>query len=332
MDTPHPHPITVTPLDQGLRLDQLLLRHLACYSRGQIKALLREGQVELNGRRVTSGLRVAAGDRVVVRSPQALAAGTGPLPDDALPLTVLFEDEALLIVDKPTGMPVHPLRPDEGGTLVNALVARYPELSGFGYHPLQPGLLHRLDNDTSGILVVARRADVFEALRQQFRGQSVLKCYLALVEGAVERDGAVEQPIGHDRCDRRKMLVIDPTDSPPELRRRARPARTLYRVAQRLPAHTLLAVSLRQGMRHQIRAHLAWLGHPIAGDALYGARTVQPVAGLPARYFLHACRIELAHPVRGGLLSADAPLPPELHAWLDRLREAPLLPGTAAAP
>jgi 23S rRNA pseudouridine1911/1915/1917 synthase len=242
------------------------------------------------------------------------------VPQPELPLRVLYEDQALLVLDKPAGMPVHPLRPGQPGTLMNALVSRYPEIRGFGYHPLQAGLLHRLDNDTSGVLVVARNADAFDALREQFRGRSVLKTYLALVEGIVHGDGAIDRPLVHATADRRKMAVLDATDAPASLRRRARAARTLYRVVERLARHTLLEVALRQGMRHQIRVHLAGEGHPLAGDTLYGAQPDRSHDQARPRHFLHASAIDLVHPVRGGPLRVESPLPDDLCGWLERLR------------
>lgn len=315
-----PRVIIVEPLEQGLRLDQLLRRHLTGYSRGQLRAMLQEGAVTVNGRATTTGVRVAAADQVQIVAAAGTPADSPIVPQPELPLSVLYEDPALLVVDKPAGMPVHPLRPGQPGTLMSALAARYEEIRGFGYHPLQAGLLHRLDNDTSGVLVVARTADAFDALREQFRGRSVLKSYLAVVEGEGLSDGVVDRPLVHEAADRRRMTVLDPASAPPAALRRARPARTVYRVLERLAHHTLLEVTLRQGMRHQIRAHLAWAGHPLAGDTLYGAHPDRPDERTTPRHFLHASAIEIVHPERGGPLRVESPLPPELRGWLERLR------------
>jgi 23S rRNA pseudouridine1911/1915/1917 synthase len=307
------------------RVDLFLARQDPEHSRSLYQRAIAEGRVRLNGHRVKKWERVAAGDTVDVEPFEPACAG--PLPDPSVPLVVVHEDEALLVVDKPAGVPVHPHGPEETGTLAGALVARYPELVGVGPQPLEPGLVHRLDTQTSGLLVVARTPAAFRALASAFAERRVEKVYIALVLGSPPAIGSITTPIGHHPTDKRKMIVEGDPAGPP---RSPRPAVTHFAVRRRYAGYTELEVRIDTGRMHQIRAHLASIGHPLAGDALYQkpAEFARDRLGL-ARPFLHAARLAFDHPVNGrqvelpGEVLADTPgdslsrrveLPPEVLA------------------
>jgi 23S rRNA pseudouridine1911/1915/1917 synthase len=339
-----PRIIVVTPVEEGARLDMLLFAKLDGFSRERVRLLLREGRVRVDGAIQRTSARVRVGATVTVLGVPPPGAVL-PVPNAGLPLVVAYCDEYLLIVDKPAGMACVPLSPDQTNTLANALAAHYPELGGVGRGPLEAGLLHRLDNDTSGLLLVARTTPAFVALRAQLEAHEVEKRYWALVAGQPEDVGIIEAPVAHATADRRRMSVkspqgvenargmargssvrsssrpasSEPSASSPawcgrgssEQGGQGRMARTEFRVLARGPQHALLEVSLRQGVRHQIRAHLASRGHPLAGDTLYGGSP-----GPSPRHFLHASDLLLRHPVSGESLWGHSDLPAELSAWL----------------
>ncbi len=243
-----------------------------------------------------------------------------PLPED-IPLDVVFEDAHLLVVNKPAGLVVHPGAGANRGTLVNALLGRVRDLSGVG-GVLRPGIVHRLDRGTSGLLVVAKDDETHRALVRQFAGRTVEKEYLALVLGRPARpSGSIEAPIGRDPIHRQKMSVRAT---------RGRPARSEYRVRESFDGATLLLVRIHTGRTHQIRVHLASIGHPVAGDATYGgtrppssrrAAAREALSSL-ARPALHAARLAFVHPATGDRLSFEAPLPADLREVVERLRAA----------
>jgi 23S rRNA pseudouridine1911/1915/1917 synthase len=219
---------------------------------------------------------------------------------------VIFEDDDLLVVNKPAGMVVHPAYGHREGTLVNALLARYPDLA-VGDEG-RPGIVHRLDRDTSGLIVVAKTEAALEHLRGQFKSRRVKKTYLALVHGCPPTpEGIIEAPIGRDPRQRRRMAVIAG----------GRPARTSFRRLETLGEYSLLAVSLETGRTHQVRVHLAWLGVPVVGDGVYSRRRNR--LGLP-RHFLHAWRLAFERPGGQGVIELEAPLPPDLEQVLRALR------------
>lgn len=296
------------------RLDQLLVAELAGFSRAQVRNLLQDGRVRLNGKRVTTGVHLSPGDAVTVHATQVPQ--KVPVGQSNLPLDVVHEDDALIFVNKPAGMPCAPLRPDGTGTLANALVARYPELRGVGPNSLEAGLLWRLDNETSGLLAVAHKADAFAALRQQQDASAIAKTYVALVRGEiVSPEGVVDIPIAHDAQDKTRMRAVR---SPAEaVQMKARPATTHFVVRQRLAGFTLVACEIHRGARHQIRVHLASLGTPICGDALYDPRWQQRPA---PRHFLHAEEVQLVHPSHNQSMRVRAGLPAELVAWLQGIQ------------
>lgn len=295
--------------ETGQRLDRYLTRMLPDVSRSQAQRLIREGLITLDGKTVKAGTLVKAGMQVVVHIPHAV-------PDDVLaqpmPLDVVYEDEDLLVVNKPAGMVVHPAHGHPEGTLVNALLARYPNLAAGD--AARPGIVHRLDRDTSGLMVVAKTEAALEHLRRQFKNRQVRKTYLALVHGRPSvPEGIIEVPVGRDPRQRKRMAVVVG----------GRLARTRYRLLEDLHDYSLLAVSLETGRTHQIRVHLAWLGVPVAGDRVYGrersARRARHDMGLE-RQFLHAWRLSFQRPGDKGMLELEAPLPPDLEGALAVLR------------
>lgn len=301
--------LAVLPGTGSLRLDVFLCRTVPACSRRTAQRAIASGAVRINGHRARKGQTVGDSDRVEV--PDELYEPATLPPNPALSVVVLYADAALIAIDKPAGMPSHALRPGETDTAANFLLARFPELAGVGTHRREPGLVHRLDTDTSGILLAARTQPAFLALRAQFAGHSVRKEYLALVHGDVAVAGKIDTPIAHDRHNRRKMRLATSADP------HARPALTRYRPLERLGAGTLVHVEIATGVRHQIRVHLSGLGHPLIGDHLYGSGDA---AALAPRHLLHASRITIAHPDSGASLTISSPIPADFAAALERLR------------
>lgn len=290
----------------GERLDRVLAARLPDMSRAQAQRLVKAGEVTVNGRPSKPSYHVQVGDEVIVRVPDEAPALV--LPED-IPLDVIYEDDALLVVSKPAGMVVHPALGHPSGTLVNAVLAHCPQIAEVG-GPDRAGIVHRLDKDTSGLILVAKDEVTRAALQRQFKRRQVAKTYLALVEDHVHpREGVVEAPIGRDKRQRKKMAVV----------RSGRPARTMYRVAEYFAGHTLLEVRPHTGRTHQIRVHLSWMGYPIVGDAVYGYRRQRL---LRDRHFLHAAQLRLVHPATDEEVEFKVPLPPELATILKRLRRS----------
>ena len=295
------------PHDAGKRLDQVLHERLPGHSRSRIQRWIQAGAVLVNGKSARASYTVRGGEIVDVTplEPPPLAA----TPED-IPLAVLYEDDDLVAIDKPAGMVVHAGAGVHSGTLVNALLHRFRGLSGVAGE-LRPGIVHRLDRYTSGVLLVAKNDAAHHHLAAQFSGRRVEKVYIALVHGRVANEtGRIERPISRDPVHRTRMTA-----------RRAvgRAAWSEYRVVGRFRGFTLLEVRIGTGRTHQIRVHLSSIGHPVAGDSLYGAPAKVP--GMPGlgRYFLHAHRIRFARPSDGEELTLTSPLPPELHTWMDGL-------------
>jgi 23S rRNA pseudouridine1911/1915/1917 synthase len=294
--------IVVGPEYAGERLDSLLRRELSNLSRAARAELIAAGGVRVNGRVARKGAALAVGDRVEI---SALSAEAGPAPDGSLALQIVFEDRDLVAVDKPAGIPSHALRPGERGTVASWLLARYPEMAGVGYRALEAGLLHRLDTETSGILVAARHAEAFARLRAAHERDSFQKHYLALVSGRPKPQLAQ----AFLRADSRKVRV--------ELDSFAR-AKLVVSELVSAEVHgefSLVCVRVTRAARHQVRAHLARLGHPIAGDELYGGASVPGLR----RHFLHASELELPHPSDGRKLQLRAELAADLREVLASL-------------
>jgi 23S rRNA pseudouridine1911/1915/1917 synthase len=300
--------VTFTSGAVGERLDKAIASELTELSRTQVQRLIEDGFVTLDGRvAVKPGQRLEQSATIAVRMPPPGPAGHRP---EAIPLDIVFENDDLLIVNKPAGMVVHAGAGHVTGTLVNAVLGYDPGLEGVGDEQ-RPGIVHRLDKDTSGLIVVAKNDAAHRELQRQFKAREVEKVYLALLDGGPPTAaGRVEAAIGRDPRDRKRMAVV------PE--RLGRPAVTEYRVIEKFPAHTLVEARLLTGRTHQIRLHFACLKCPVVGDAVYGRRT----PSLPlARHFLHAARLTLKLPGSATRNTFEAPLPDDLTGILKLLRQ-----------
>jgi len=293
----------------GVRLDVWLARRCAPLSRSRLQALIVAGQVTVDGRPADARTRTRPGQQVCVNVPPPAAAEPQP---EALPLDVVFEDADLLVINKPPGLVVHPAPGHAGGTLVNALLHHCDDLGGVGGVE-RPGIVHRLDKDTSGLMVVAKHDAAHLALAAQFQTGDVGRCYLALVHGRPARaQGTIETTIGRHPVDRKRMAANPP---------RGKPAISHYEVVENLGGITLMRVRLETGRTHQIRVHLAHLGLPIIGDPVYGSRARdRAVPGVPARQMLHAAELAFDHPADGRRLVFQRPPPADMTDLMARLR------------
>ena len=306
------HDLELPATPTGERLDAVLARLLPQYSRSRLAAWMKSGAVQLAGRATRPSEKVYGGEAVRVRAELAADESVAP---EAIPLAIVHADAALAVIDKPVGLVVHPGAGNPRHTLQNALLAWDPELATLP----RAGLVHRIDKDTSGLLVIARTLEAHVALTRMLAERDIHREYFALCVGSMTGGGTIDRPIGRHRTDRLRMTV----------REDGRPAVTHYRLAERFRAHTLLRVQLETGRTHQIRVHLAHAGWPLVGDPLYGGRR-QLVAGMAPdvraalaafrRQALHAARLELEHPLTGERLAFEAPLPADLAALLQVLR------------
>jgi 23S rRNA pseudouridine1911/1915/1917 synthase len=303
----------VSEEEAGARLDAFLAARIEGVSRTTLKGAIEEGDVLVGGHASKPSYKLHAGERVEVELPESPA--TEVEPED-LPLDVVYEDEEVVVVNKPAGLVVHPAAGVRNGTLANALAFRFQNAE-FGVS-IRPGIVHRLDRDTSGLIVVAKTARAHESLSDQFRARTVFKSYAALVHGVTkEEKGKIEQPVARDPRHRTRMGVV----------RGGRAALTLWRVRRRFERFTLLDVEIKTGRTHQIRVHLAWMKHPVVGDETYGmgrdktiadARLRSAIASM-GRQFLHAARLGFHHPRTGEWMSFDSPPPPDLARLLEEL-------------
>lgn len=300
--------LIVTAGEQPKRLDLFLANREPTLSRAALQRLITAGRITINGRPVRPSQKIKPGDRIVLDVPRPEPLELKPEP---IPLDVLFEDESLVVLNKPAGLVVHPAPGHWSGTLVNALLHHFHRpggsLSAIGGRE-RPGLVHRLDKDTSGVLVVAKTDQAHRALAAQFKQHTIIRIYEALVWGAVKkRDGLVELAIGRDTKERKKFSA-----------RTARPKQsaTAYRVVRRLGASaTRVELLPRTGRTHQIRVHLLSLGHPVLGDTVYGGRKVKMLGDVEVpRLMLHARTLGFRHPVSGKTMEFTAPLPPDMEA------------------
>lgn len=304
----------VTPGNEGQRLDQFLVSVVPGQSRSHIQRLIKDGLVHVGERAVRPNTPVRSGDRVAVEIPTPAPATPAPEP---LPVRIVYDDPDLVVVDKPAGMVVHPAAGHAAGTLVNALLHHVRDLSGIGGE-LRPGIVHRLDRGTSGLMVVAKSDAAHQELTRQFHDREVEKEYVALVWGVVQAGRRIDTPIGRDPIHRQKMSARA---------RRARTAVTRVIRAQHLRGVSLLRVAIATGRTHQIRVHLSSIGHPIAGDSLYGGVRRHLPADLRAlgkleRPFLHAARLAFTHPLDERSMEFTSPLPNDLQAVLDEITQA----------
>ncbi len=305
---------TVAADQAGQRLDLFLVGLLPAQSRSAIPRLIREGHVRLGeGREARANTSVRAGEEVTVDIPAPAPA----TPEaESIPLPIVYEDSDLVVVNKPAGMVVHPAAGHARGTLVNALLHHVKDLSGIGGEQ-RPGIVHRLDRGTSGLLVVAKHDAAHRTLVTQFQERAIEKEYIALAWGVVHAGRRIEEPIGRDSVDRKKMTTRA---------RRSREAVTRVKSAEDLNGVSLLHLAIATGRTHQIRVHLAAIGHPVVGDPLYGGvrrrvgPQLRPVMRLE-RPFLHAARLVFHHPADQRRMEFEAPLPEDLQKVLDELRD-----------
>ena len=305
--------LTVGAEAAGARLDAFVARELRDISRTRIQRAIEDGDVLVNEHAAKSSYRVRAGDQIEIDLPEPPPVELRP---EAIPLNVVYEDDDLIVVDKPAGLVVHPGAGQEAGTLANALVYHFNELSGAAGR-IRPGIVHRIDKETSGLLMVAKNDAAHEKLSEQFRNREVFKLYVALVYGRVsDARGEIEARLGRSPHNRTRMAVLRGGAG--------RAAHTLFEVAERYNEFTLLKVQIKTGRTHQIRVHLAHIGHPVVGDAVYGggrdnmvrdAAMKREVRAL-GRHFLHSAQLAFIHPRTGHRLEFSSPLPAELRHFL----------------
>ena len=312
---------TVRETDARQRLDRFLAEQGSPgWSRNQIQKWIEEERVTVNGVPLKAGYRLKEGDRVGVEPKEAAPLALEPEP---IPLTVLWEDQDLLVIDKPAGLVVHPAPGNYSGTLVQALLHHCRDLSGIG-GVLRPGIVHRLDKETSGLLVVAKNDLTHRDLIRQFQSGAVIKEYQALVRGhPAQKQGRIDRPIGRHPVHRKKMAVVE---------ERGKPALTEWEVTEMFPAgFTRLRVRIKTGRTHQIRVHLSAIGLPVLGDPLYGPGRGKPenrspllarISALASRQMLHAARLSFLHPRNGERMAFEAPLPADLIQVIDLLKKS----------
>ncbi len=307
----------VSATDRGARLDQWLATRLPGLSRSRIKALVEGGRVRVQGRVPKAAHRLKPGERVEVDIPPAPREELAPEP---IPLQVVFEDEDVLVVDKPAGMVTHPGAGRSTGTLAAAALAHAPTVAGVG-GPRRPGIVHRLDKGTSGLIVLAKSQRAYDALTRQLVRRTVTRRYLCLVQGVLQpSSGVIDKPLARDERSRVRMAIARAG--------RGRRAVTRFRVLERLPEATFVECTLETGRTHQLRVHLSSLGHPLLGDRTYGARAAdrRPDPALPdliaglGGVALHAAGLTFDHPVTGAPLEFASPLPNRIERLLSHLR------------
>ncbi|HET6671612.1 MAG TPA: RluA family pseudouridine synthase [Pyrinomonadaceae bacterium] len=300
--------------NEGVRLDAYLASQIEGWSRARLQNLIADEEVLVNGRPVKASYKLNTNDEIEV---ELIASPTSTFAPENIPLDIVFEDDVLIVVNKPAGLVVHPAAGIQSGTLANALAYHFEQLST-NAGLVRPGIVHRIDKGTSGLLVVAKTEMAHEHLADQFRERKVFKSYLALVHGVVERDtGRIEAPLARDPRNRTRMAIV----------RGGRGALSLYKVRRRYDRFTLLDVEIKTGRTHQIRVHLASAKHPVVGDEVYGAGRDNTVRDPKlraeirklGRHFLHAAELGFRHPISGEQLRFHLPLPPELQHLLDML-------------
>ncbi|MGX2041951.1 23S rRNA pseudouridine(1911/1915/1917) synthase RluD [Methylocaldum sp. MU1018] len=303
----------IPPSLAGRRLDQALSELFPDFSRNRLQSWIKNGSARIDGAVLSPKHRILGGEQVVLH---AEVEEVATVESQDIPLAVLYEDEAVLVVDKPAGLVVHPAAGHRDGTLQNALLHHAPILAGIP----RCGIVHRLDKDTSGLLIAAKTLSAHKSLVEQLQARTVHREYLALVQGIVTAGGTVDEPIGRHRTDRKRFAVRD----------EGKPAVTHYRIAERFPGHTLLRVKLETGRTHQIRVHMAHIRHPLVGDPVYGGRLRIPAGANEAlirvvrdfkRQALHAEKLGIVHPAAHEYMEWQSPLPADFSELLAALRE-----------
>jgi 23S rRNA pseudouridine1911/1915/1917 synthase len=306
--------------DAGKRLDAYLAGQIENWSRSRLQRLIDDGDVSVNEKPVKSSYKIRAGDEIEI---ELTALPVVTFEPENIPLNIVYEDEFLAVINKPAGMVVHPGAGVSSGTLANAIAYHFNlERSAAGGQQSadRVGIVHRLDKDTSGLMVVAKNEEIHDALSEQFRSREVFKSYLALVHGAVEENsGTIDAPIAREKHNRTKMSV----------RKHGRNALSLWKTRVGFEKFTLLAVEIKTGRTHQIRVHLAYINHPVVGDETYNSGRDKTVRDLEIRraiadlnrFFLHAEKLSFTHPVTKEKMNFTAPLPPELKAFLEILAD-----------
>jgi 23S rRNA pseudouridine1911/1915/1917 synthase len=288
----------------GERLDKAIAQRFEQLSRSQIQSLIKAGHVLIEGKPAKASYRIEGGEQIRMKIP--LPSEDSAPKAEAIPLDILYEDDQVAVINKPAGMVVHPAFGHNSGTLVNAVLARWPEIATFS-EAGRAGIVHRLDKETSGVILVAKTAAALEDLREQFKARTVHKTYVALVDGIpTTPEGMIDAPIGRDPRQRKRMAVIHA----------GREAVTEFRVLEIYAQHALLEVSPQTGRTHQIRVHLSFVGFPVMGDTVYGHRK-QSIK--MKRHFLHAAAITFAQPETGEAITVEAPLPVGLQDILNKL-------------
>ena len=293
---------------RALRLDVFLSENQNEFSRSHLKKLIEQGHASVNDSPTQAKYRTKTGDKIILNiyppSPSEIEA-------ESIPLTIIYEDEAMLVVNKPAGMVVHPAPGHVKGTLVNALLSHCSDLSGIGGVE-RPGIVHRLDKDTSGVVLIAKNEIAHRVLANQFKNRKVKKTYLALVRGIVKSaSGVIETSIGRHKTNRKKMTATMD---------QGRQAETRYEVIETLGHFSYLRLFPKTGRTHQIRVHLASIHHPVLGDSLYGGNIAEPYLKVP-RQALHAHRVEINHPLNKQPLVFEAPVPPDINNYLAKYRQ-----------
>ena len=307
---------SVAAEDAAIRLDAFARRCLPHLSRREVDHATQEKLLWINGRAGKKGDRLIAGDVLTFKGP-AYWLLESPPAHAQLRVPIVYEDPSLLVVDKPAGMPTHGFSGRDTDTVANFLAAQRPYISNIGKSRWEPGLVHRLDRETSGLVVVAKTQAAFENLRTQFRRRQIQKRYRALVRGITQMEGSVAYPLVHDSRDQRRMRAVMDALSPGMGERRWQ-ALTRFRKLSDAQGLSLLEIEMETGVTHQIRVHLAAIGHPIVGDALYGTEGMDSFG--VGRHFLHACSLEFSHPADGRTVKIESELPDELRRVLARLR------------
>lgn len=290
--------------EQSGRIDKVLSQELANYSRSQIQQWLKDERVMVNGTTVKANYKVKAGDQVTIAVPEPTVLELTP---ENIPLEIVYEDEDVAVVNKPQGMVVHPSAGHPNGTLVNALLFHMQDLSSIN-DVIRPGIVHRIDKDTSGLLMIAKNDFAHESLAKQLKEKTSLRKYVALVHGVIPHEkGVIDAPIGRSKTDRKMQAVIE----------EGKPAVTHFQVLERFADFTLVELQLETGRTHQIRVHMKYIGYPLAGDPVYGPKKTLPGKG----QFLHAQVLGFEHPRTGEFLTFTAPLPEVFQKTLEKLRK-----------